>query len=411
MHMLIAVLAVSLCFIRDWYPNLDSRLEKPGYNQIDHDNGAGLRICSDCTSQTEREKFMVPKPRNVSFYQFINAPAADVYRAFTNSTLLREWLCDAAQADPHLKGRMYLWWNNGYYMCGEYTQLLPGQTITFTWHGRGDPGDTEVTVHLVEKGSATQVTLKQIKVKSRGGWIRFRDEIQRGWVTGLENLASVLETGQDLRIVRRPILGVNLGDYGAEQTAQLGVPVTEGIRLDDVIPGMGAALLLSTRSLPIVPTTVVALVNAVHTDNEAVYNEIARCFESISEAEASRPPAPGEWSAKEVLAHLIHSERDLHAWIAELVNNQERVADSFGDNVQARVTATVTAYPLINDLLSELKHHQIETMNLLANLPVEFQACKGNYWRMGTAVLQAVSHIRAHICQIQAAIKATQAQG
>jgi hypothetical protein len=110
------------------------------------------------------------------------------------------------------------------------------------------------------------------------------------------------------------------------------------------------------------------------------------------------------------LAHLIHSERDLHTWITDLVNSQERLADGFGDNVHARVTATVTAYPLFMDLLYELKHHQIETLNLLANLPAEFQACKGNYWRMGTAVLQVPAHVRGHISQLQEAVKTAKSQ-
>jgi hypothetical protein len=374
--------------------------------------------------------------------------------------LLREWLCDAAQADPRLKGRLYLWWNTGYYMCGEYIHLSPYRTIAFTWHGRGDPGDTEIMVNLDEKDGATHVALKQTKVKSRGGWIRFRDELQRGWVMGLENLASVLETGQDLRLVRRPLIGVNMGDYGPERAAQLGVPVIEGIRLEDVVPGMGAALaglqkndvivsvsgkptadssellnilrgkkvgdsievvyyrgskiniaslLLSTRSLPDVPATIAALAKAVRKDYEAVYNDLVSCFKAVSEAEASRPPAPGEWSAKEILAHLIHSERDLHAWISDLVNSQERVADGFSDNVQARVAATMAAYPRNADLLSEFLHHQKETLNILAHLPEEFQACKGNYWRMGTEILQVVPHIRAHMLQLQTAIKAAQA--
>jgi uncharacterized protein YndB with AHSA1/START domain len=404
---------------------------------------------------------MVPKPRNISFEQAVNAPPADVYRAFTNSTLLRAWLCDAAQADPRLKGRLYLWWKSGYYMCGEYTHLSPNQAIVFTWHGRDDPGDTEVTVNLVEKDGTTLVKLKQAKVKSRGSWIRFRHEVQRGWMTGLENLASVLETGRDIRIIQRPMLGANLSDYGSEWAAQLGIPVSEGIRLDDVIPGMGATqaglqkndvivsvsgrptsdvselfnilrgkragdkievvyyrgskiniatIQLSTRPLPAIPETIEALLQIVRTSYETRYDELASCFDGISEVEASHHPADGEWSAKEVLAHLIHCERDLQAWIADLVNNQERVSDGFSDNVPARIAATVTAYPLISDLLSEFKNHQIETLNILANLPGEFQACKGNYWRMGITVLQGISHIRAHKDQLQAALKAARNQ-
>jgi hypothetical protein len=56
----------------------------------------------------------------------------------------------------------------------------------------------------------------------------------------LENLASVLETGQDCRVFDRPMLGINVGDFTSEQAKQLGVPVKTGVRLDSVVPGLGA---------------------------------------------------------------------------------------------------------------------------------------------------------------------------
>ena len=277
---------------------------------------------------------------------------------------------------------------------------------------------------------------------------------------GLENLASVLETGQDLRIVRRPLLGINIGDFGPERAAQFGIPVNEGIRLEDVVPGMGAdqaglqkndvivsvsgkpvtdysnltellrnkkagdkleivyyrggkinitSLQLSTRKLPAVPPDITALMKAVHEDYEAIYRDLANCFKEVSEADAAHSPAPGEWSAKEVLAHIIHNERDLHAWISDLVNNEERVTDGFSENVQARIAATISVYPRIEDLLTEFKRHQTETMGILVHLPENFDANKGSYWRMGAAILQVAPHVRAHLDQLQKAIKSAQA--
>jgi uncharacterized protein YndB with AHSA1/START domain len=34
------------------------------------------------------------------FEQYIQAPISQIYLAFTNSTALREWLCDIATVDP-----------------------------------------------------------------------------------------------------------------------------------------------------------------------------------------------------------------------------------------------------------------------------------------------------------------------
>lgn len=37
---------------------------------------------------------------------FVHAPVKQAYRAFTNATSLREWLCDVATADPHPRGEI-----------------------------------------------------------------------------------------------------------------------------------------------------------------------------------------------------------------------------------------------------------------------------------------------------------------
>jgi hypothetical protein len=50
----------------------------------------------------------------------VNVPPAEVYRAFTHATALRDWLCDAAQTEARKGGRLYLWWNSGVYASGAY---------------------------------------------------------------------------------------------------------------------------------------------------------------------------------------------------------------------------------------------------------------------------------------------------
>lgn len=53
-------------------------------------------------------------PQSLKFKLTVNAPAAEVYRAFTTSMVLREWFCNAAQADARKGGCLYLHWNSGY---------------------------------------------------------------------------------------------------------------------------------------------------------------------------------------------------------------------------------------------------------------------------------------------------------
>mgnify|MGYP001195731505 CR=1 FL=1 len=71
-------------------------------------------------------------------------------------------------------------------------------------------------------------------------WAKKVDGFRGNWVESLENLKSVLETGIDLRIANRPMLGIVPGDFTEEQAKAIGVPIREGLRLDGVVDGMGA---------------------------------------------------------------------------------------------------------------------------------------------------------------------------
>src|SRR6266480_463829 len=84
----------------------------------------------------------------------------EVYRAFTNKIALQDWLCNSADVDPRIGGRIYLWWDKGYHSSGIYTDLERGKTVAFTWRGPGDPEATEVRVSLTPLGEgATHLTL------------------------------------------------------------------------------------------------------------------------------------------------------------------------------------------------------------------------------------------------------------
>jgi len=401
---------------------------------------------------------MAAKTQIIRLQRVVKAPPAEAYRAFTKSIALREWFCDAAQADPRKGGRLYLWWNDGYYAAGEFTAVAPGKKVAFTWYGRGDPEPTQVQVTLTATDNGTMVKVAH-KVGTGRKWAMAIQAFRRGWENGLENLQSVLETGQDLRYVRRPMLGISIGEFNAEVAAKLGVPVTEGIRLDGVLEGMSAqaaglqkddvivgiggkkvmdfpsvvtvlqshragdrvrvvfyrgnqkraaTMKLLPRPLPQIPATPGALAEAIGRVYAEMDAELTACFEGVSEEDAAFCPAPGEWSAKETLAHLIIAERETHAWISDLINDDERWSDTFGNptNVPVRVAASVAAYPSVADLLGELRRNAAETVTMLAALPAEFVAHKASYWRLGYMLFQTPEHVRTHANQIRMAIAA-----
>ena len=180
--------------------------------------------------------------RDFQFKRFINAPASEVYRAFTTGIALRNWLCEDARLDACKGGRIYLWWRSGYYTHGEFVTLSPGKKIGFTWHGRGEPESTLVQVLLSEKNGTTSLRLVHGGIGTGKAWTNVVKEFQTGWELLLENLQSVLETGIDLRFARRPMLGITGAEtLTPEMAHKLGVPVTAGLRLDSVIDNMAAA--------------------------------------------------------------------------------------------------------------------------------------------------------------------------
>lgn len=395
--------------------------------------------------------------QTLTFNQKVSAPARQVYHAFTNATALREWLCDAAMAHPYPGGRMYMWFNGGFYTSGEYATLVADKEVVFTWRGRAEPAATLVQVSLDEGKGFTNVRLSHSGVGFDDSWEQPVQELRRLWERRLENLAAVMETGMDQRFVNRPMLGITLDEFNSEIARELGVPVKEGMRLDGVVGGMGAEkaglqrddvivamgglpvarwadlshaiqehqagdrlevifyrgperrtvnMELSRRPLPEVPGRPAELAEAVRKGADEVYEELTRLFEGVTEQQASWKPAQDEWSAKENVAHLIHEERENHVWIPDLVDSQERWSDDFISNSHARVAATVQAYPTIPELLEHLKRIMVETQALVTNLPEEFVARKPSYWRMGYNLLESITHPRTHFEQIRSTLEA-----
>jgi uncharacterized protein YndB with AHSA1/START domain len=183
---------------------------------------------------------MSPETHNLIFEKHIKAPIAQVFHAFTNSTMLRQWFCDAAMTEPKAGGRFYCRWNAGFYASGHFLSFQPNETFSLFWIGRDEPAPTTVIVALTSQDGSTQVRIEQQGVGVGHEWEKTIEEMNKGWTASLENLVSILETGEDLRFTRRPMLGITISDFTPEIAAHLGVPVTQGIRIDGTIEGMGA---------------------------------------------------------------------------------------------------------------------------------------------------------------------------
>jgi len=398
------------------------------------------------------------KTHTLEFHALLNAAPAEAYLALTRPAALRQWFCDTALIEAREGSGVYFGWHSGYYAAGEVTRLKADSRIAFTWHGRGEPGDTEVAIDLVPEAAGSRVTLRHGGLGSGKKWKLAQAEIRHGWERGLENLASVLDVGPDLRDTLRPVLGLD-GDEALtpDLAARLGVPVKHGVWIHGTMPGLAAALAglepddvlvsvagrkvdspaalvavldayragdtvavayyrraekrqqaleLSGRILPQLPGRPAVLAEMARRHYAQANAELGQALAGLSPAAAAARPAASEWSVQELLAHLLHHERGNQAWIAELVADTEGIYINRAEASPLRIGATVRAFGSVEVLFKALQHSQWETVAMLAALPDEFVARKRSFWRLALWVAQAenADHARDHLRQLAVAL-------
>ncbi len=310
-----------------------------------------------------------------------------------------------------------------------------------------------------DEGAAV-VTVAQSGVGSGKAWAKTIKEIKDGWELSLRNLKTALETGEDLRLTMRPMLGIMPGAFDAKIAKELKVPVTEGVRLDGTVDGMGAqaaglqggdvivsiggkkvtgttlapaiqnrragdkvavkfyrgpkletvTMELSKRSLPDIPKSGAELSKRVAEMYGELDAELEKCFEGVTEEEASYKSSPTAWSAKDVVCHLLTGERDAHSFITEAIQGFQRSYDAFGDNLNERYMAVTSVLPTYRQLLDDYKRAEAETVAFLAVVPDSMVAHKADWWTFCFGYLQPPFHNHGHFEQIREAIAKARAK-
>ncbi|MFO7549145.1 MAG: SRPBCC domain-containing protein [Acidimicrobiia bacterium] len=387
------------------------------------------------------------------------APPAEVYRMLTRSTHLREWLADQALAHPHVGGLLCLAWNDGNAVTGRFTRLEPARRLGLSWREVDVDATTRVRIDLEGSSDGTIVSVTHGGFGDGKRERRRADRAGAAWAASLENLASVMTHGVDLRVARRPMLGIGLDrEVDPERATALGLPVDHGVEVSGVVEGMGAAaaglragdvlvsidgtplsgwasigailarhragdavgvevvrdgavapleMVLSARPIPEVPATAADLADFVRNLYAEVDAELAACFEGVPDEAAGRKPAPDAWSAKEVVAHLLDGEGDQHAWFVELVDGAERTYDVYPANSDLRVAVTAWSYPTMAGMLRALHRLEDQTVGILEQLPEDFVARRSSFWRLAYGYTQARAHYQEHFHQIRSALAAS----
>jgi uncharacterized protein YndB with AHSA1/START domain len=387
----------------------------------------------------------------------IDAAPEDVFYAISTPQGWRDWLCDSARFESRAGGTYQLAWNSGWYVAGVVKEIEKPEKVVLTWHGMAEPGATEVRFELKGENGVTEVIIIHTGFGEGEEWVSIRQEVEKGWDIGLENLESLFSTGADLRVVRRPMLGIMLSDFSEEIAALIGVPVTEGVRIDRPIEGMGAEkaglqandvivsmggeeikriselgvalqgrqagdvisvvfyredkrmeveMELSGRPFPETPKDTQEFADRLAEVNAEVLAEVKAVFQGVSESEADFRLSPKDWSAKEALAHLILSEVFLQNWIAERQYDAEREFSDQGENSLEQLQGLVTVTPTIEGLLDRLESTQRETIEFLRRIE-QFNSRPGTIWTLALNTLSVPgTHERSHLEQIKETLAA-----
>jgi uncharacterized protein YndB with AHSA1/START domain len=392
----------------------------------------------------------------------VAAAPGEAYRAFTNKAALQFWLCNSADVEARKGGRIYLWWDKGYYSSGIYTELERDKMVAFTWRGPGDPEATEVRVSIAPHGeNGTHITLTHSGLGPGEEWAEAAFQDRRGWESAFDNLQSALEKGEDLRISRRPMFGLNgFTDLNDELIARLGPHVTEGLWISGFLDGMGAqkaglqpddilvslgghpitgfatfgnaiqnyragdnvevgyyrggehhtvTVQLSQRPVPNIPATHDALVEELRAAYATVDAELDAALAGVTEQEADYRTGPDQWNVKEILAHLITAEQGTQSMIYSAIDDTDTNAPFFS-NEPRRIRAVASAYGTLAACIEQLKRAEAITVAQVASMPASVQAHKYFYNTIAGGVTAIRDHSRAHIAEMVESVKAARSQ-
>ena len=388
----------------------------------------------------------------IKFERTVPGKPEDVFYAVSTSQGWRDWLADAAYFRSQPGGSFHLSWDTGWYASGTVEMMEKPSKVALEWRAKDAPGATQVAITLEPAGENTHVRVVQSGFGEGEEWDASRELAASGWETGLENLDSIFDTGADLRITRRPMLGIMGNDFNEEIAASIGVPVTEGTRLAEAIEGMGAEkaglqgddvivemggtpvrawedlgpalqsrqagdtvnvvfyrgaekqeveMELMGRPIPDLDLDPAAFAQSYREASAQVMEELRAALDGVSESEADFTVGDG-WSVKENLAHLATVEEWNLFTITELLSDNEWQSAGGGENRREQLRAVVRTTPTVEQLIQRIAKANEETCSMLEESAPVLRARKGVMWRLGANLLHYPGgHDREHIEQMK----------
>ena len=108
----------------------------------------------------------------------------------------------------------------------------------------------------------------------------------------------------------------------------------------------------------------------------------------------------------EVLAHLIHDERNAQQFICDAAGYEQPLYDYYAGNLQAHNDATLAVYPTLTEMVRQLRISSKETVALVAALPPGFIEHKAAFWNLAYNAVEPDFHLSSHMEQMRSAVQA-----
>lgn len=112
-----------------------------------------------------------------------------VFAHFVEPERLTAWWPEVAETDPRVGGRYELSWPGpGWVLTGEYTTVVPGEHLGFTWsfaHEEGAPSHVDLRLTPTDTGCTLTIDHTWTDPDERNGY-------EAGWHHFLDRLRTVL---------------------------------------------------------------------------------------------------------------------------------------------------------------------------------------------------------------------------
>lgn len=363
--------------------------------------------------------------KTLTFTRTITAPVAQVYQSFTNRDDLCDWLSHDADVRAQVGGYLFLMWNDGNHAYGTFSEVDENKKLVLNWQASHHPDPTTVEIVFKETGGQTTVELTHNDVHEE-----VAERYKKDWNIGLNALKALLETGENLNITERVLVGIYAGPFNEAIAQEMGVPAKTGTLVAGVIPELSAGAAgiqandvlveiddqaltddyyigralegkkpgdvvqvgfyrgaekhtvnveLKGYPLPFFPADYKGLADALEKSYAALHQRMEALLKGASEAVLEAPVPNTEYNVIETVASIILGERATHAWLGSYTH-PEGPRRTYMRPSPEKIKAILAVHPTVGDLLAELKRVRAEMVAMLRAFPDTLRARKNYLW-------------------------------